>query len=116
MVVRLQVNDNAPAPYNSYQIGRATGLQCFLDISEIIAFESAITHENADKIEGYLAHKWGLTDQLANGHPLTYLSLGEIEFFLLKKLKVGYSGQRLIFPARALSFLSRWINPLDPPE
>ena len=56
-------------PYSSYQIGRLTGHQCNLDIAEILAFESELSDDEADKIESYLAHKWGLDDQLASGHP-----------------------------------------------
>ena len=59
-VVRLTMNDNNVGPYSSYQIGRLTGLQCNLDIAEIIAFESEYPDDEADKIESYLAHKWGL--------------------------------------------------------
>ena len=55
MVVRLQVNDNAPIPYSSYQIGRSTGLQCNLDISEILAFTPALSNEEASKMNAYLA-------------------------------------------------------------
>ena len=58
------MNDNNVGPYSSYQIGRLTGLQCNLDIAEIVAFESELSDDEADKIESYLAHKWGLADQL----------------------------------------------------
>ena len=68
-VVRLTMNDNNVGPYSSYQIGRLTGHQCNLDIAEILAFESELSDDEADKIESYLAHKWGLDDQLAAGHP-----------------------------------------------
>ena len=27
------------------------------------------TGDNWEKVEGYLAHKWGLTDNLPNNHP-----------------------------------------------
>ena len=81
MVVRLQVNDDAPIPYSSYQIGRSTGLQCNLDISEILAFTPALSNEEASKMNAYLAQKWGLSDSLPSTHPLTYLSVGEIELF-----------------------------------
>ena len=67
-VVRLTMNDNNVGPYSSYQIGRLTGLQCNLDIAEIIAFESKLSDDEADKIESYLAHKWGLANQLTAGH------------------------------------------------
>jgi hypothetical protein len=67
-VVRIKVNNNNVGPYSRYQIGRLTGLQCNLDIAEIIAFESELSDDEADKIESYLAHKWGLADQLTPGH------------------------------------------------
>ena len=107
MVLRLQVNDNAPGPYESYQIGRATGLQCFLDISEIIAFKSALSSESADRVEGYLAHKWGLSENLPTSHPLKYLSIGEIEFYPPPQSEsglfgnaIGLSGQSIELPFR----------------
>ena len=95
MVVRLQVNDNAPIPYSSYQIGRATGLQCNLDICEIIAFSSVLSNADADKVEGYLAHKWGLSDSLSSSHPLRHLSIGEIEFFPPSEQDTGTLGQAI---------------------
>ncbi|MDY0188132.1 MAG: hypothetical protein RBR16_09435 [Syntrophus sp. (in: bacteria)] len=39
------------------------------DIAEIVAFTSAITNETMQKIEGYLAHKWGLVGDLPADHP-----------------------------------------------
>ena len=95
MIVRLQVNDNQPGPYESYQVGRSTGLQCNLEISEIVAYSTALSDSEADRIEGYLAHKWGLSDQLSNNHPLTYLSLGEIEFFAPPVIETGKFGYAL---------------------
>ena len=74
MVVRLKANNNDPGPYNSYQIGRSSGLQCNLDICEIIAFNSALSDEDADKVEGYLAQKWGLSGELEEVHPYKYLT------------------------------------------
>jgi len=39
------------------------------DISEIIAVTANLTTAERQKIEGYLAHKWGLTANLPAGHP-----------------------------------------------
>ena len=50
-VVRITVNDNNVGPYSSYQIGRLTGLQCNLDIAEIVAFESELSDDEADKLK-----------------------------------------------------------------
>lgn len=38
-------------------------------IAEALIVESDITSETRQRIEGYLAHKWGLTSLLENGHP-----------------------------------------------
>ena len=63
MVLRLTVNDNDLGPYSSYQIGRSSQLQASLDICEVLAFSTELDNEDADKVEAYLARKWGLTDQ-----------------------------------------------------
>jgi hypothetical protein len=43
----------------------------FLDgeIAEVIILDTAIADDHRYKIEGYLAHKWGLTASLPSGHP-----------------------------------------------
>lgn len=38
-------------------------------ISEIIITPSVITAADRERVEGYLAHKWGLTADLPSGHP-----------------------------------------------
>ncbi|MEL0098350.1 MAG: LamG-like jellyroll fold domain-containing protein, partial [Opitutae bacterium] len=50
-------------------------------VGEMIGVRSVLPALDRKKLEGYLAHKWGLSDQLPSNHPLTYLSVGEIEFF-----------------------------------
>jgi len=53
------------------QIGRSynntTALQC--NISEVLFSKRAIGNFERRRIEGYLAHKWGLTANLPNDHP-----------------------------------------------
>lgn len=39
------------------------------DIGEFIAFSSVPSESDRQKLEGYLAHKWGLTGELPAGHP-----------------------------------------------
>lgn len=39
------------------------------DIAEVIFFNVALSSTDREKIEGYLAHKWGLTAGLPAGHP-----------------------------------------------
>lgn len=40
-----------------------------ISVAEIVALYSAITTENRQKLEGYLAHKWGLAANLPSDHP-----------------------------------------------
>ena len=39
------------------------------DVAEIIAISSALSTSDRAKIEGYLAHKWGMTASLPSNHP-----------------------------------------------
>jgi hypothetical protein len=39
------------------------------EIAEVLVFDQAVNSVNRKKIEGYLAHKWGLKDQLGLLHP-----------------------------------------------
>lgn len=39
------------------------------DVCEVIAFEGALAADDRQKIEGYLAHKWGFAHRLPSGHP-----------------------------------------------
>ncbi len=39
------------------------------DIGEIILIKRTLTTDERDKMEGYLAHKWGLEGDLPGGHP-----------------------------------------------
>ena len=59
--------------YNSLSIGDAVGgtdSQLALDgnISEIIIFNSSLTNDQQQKIEGYLSWKWGLQNNLSTNH------------------------------------------------
>ena len=72
MVLRIEVNDNALGPYTNYRIGTTNDGNNYCtstDIGEILAFESSLSLENREKLEGYLAHKWGIEASLPNSHP-----------------------------------------------
>jgi hypothetical protein len=47
-------------------------------IGEVIALSSAASTEEKNKIEGYLAHKWGITDKLIDTHPQYNRISGEV--------------------------------------
>lgn len=38
-------------------------------IGEVVAINGTISEQNRQKLEGYLAHKWGLTESLSSSHP-----------------------------------------------
>jgi hypothetical protein len=40
-----------------------------ISVKEIIVLYSAVTDTNRQLIEGYLAHKWGLSANLPSDHP-----------------------------------------------
>ncbi len=46
-----------------------SGGACSCRIAEIIAVQSAVPTSAREKLEGYLAHKWGLEASLPAGHP-----------------------------------------------
>jgi len=39
------------------------------EIAEVLVYDQSVNSVNRQKIEGYLAHKWGLTDTLEDIHP-----------------------------------------------
>lgn len=56
--------------WNTYTIfGRYNTSNPYADIHEIILFQEELSNENIQKVEGYLAHKWGLTASLPTDHP-----------------------------------------------
>jgi hypothetical protein len=63
---------NIETPANDFYIGRLPGVfdtEFFGDIAEILIIPSAVSTEGQQRIEGYLAHKWGLEANLPSGHP-----------------------------------------------
>ncbi len=70
MILRIVVNDNNTTPKANYRIGMADNQFCTsVDIAEIIAFDSKLTDLGRQKLEGYLARKWGLLDKIPQDHP-----------------------------------------------
>lgn len=59
------------APYFGRSYSWSGGNSFYLDgwIGEIILANAVQTQSDREKIEGYLAHKWGLTGNLEAGHP-----------------------------------------------
>ena len=55
---------------SSYRlVGYGSGFSMAGDIAEVIAYNSSLSTSDREKVEGYLAHKWGLTAKLPASHP-----------------------------------------------
>jgi hypothetical protein len=52
-----------------YADGSGSQAAVNVDIAEIVFYQSALSLSNREKIEGYLAWKWGLQANLPNDHP-----------------------------------------------
>ena len=39
------------------------------DLGELLIYNTELNVSNFEKVEGYLAHKWGLTANLPGDHP-----------------------------------------------
>jgi hypothetical protein len=56
--------------YTNYYIGTCSGGPAWLgNIGEILVFNSVLTTSQRQQIEGYLAHKWGMSASLPATHP-----------------------------------------------
>lgn len=77
-------------------IGGATGIQKWDGlIAELLIFQPALTSTEREKVEGYLAHKYGLTANLPSAHPYKSASPGDAAFVE-------------ILPAHALVAVDAW--------
>jgi hypothetical protein len=55
--------------YTSYSVGQGSSSYWKGFIGEVIVYNSALSTQNRQTIEGYLAQKWGTTASLPAGHP-----------------------------------------------
>jgi hypothetical protein len=53
----------------SFTVGGALGNYGAIDVCEVVVFLSVVSAGDIQRLEGYLAHKWGLADSLPAGHP-----------------------------------------------
>ena len=59
-------NSNAPIAIGSHVDD--TNSYAELEVAELVAFDTAVSNSEREKMEGYLAHKYGLTADLPAGH------------------------------------------------
>lgn len=55
--------------YTSYSVGQGSASYWTGFIGEVILYNGALSTQNRQTVEGYLAQKWGLTASLPAGHP-----------------------------------------------
>jgi len=76
--VNNQLGGSLPIPegndialVNTLYVGRVQGSPTNLDgyIGELLIFDYQLSTAGRQELEGYLAHKWGLTANLPGGHP-----------------------------------------------
>lgn len=68
-VTGLGTGNLVSTPTTTY-IGAGAGVgNHYGDYAEVILIKGAVTNDEMDKLEGYLAHKWGLEGNLPSGHP-----------------------------------------------
>jgi hypothetical protein len=68
--IALTISGAAPSTYlGTYRaLANDTNFAAF-NLAELIVLSSGVTDAVLEKIDGYLAHKWGLTANLPNDHP-----------------------------------------------
>ena len=68
----INVRCNSYKPLDGFSISRdrlLDGREWIGRIAEIICFSTKLSDDDRHGVEGYLAHKWGLTDKLPTDHP-----------------------------------------------
>jgi hypothetical protein len=73
----------------TFQVGAGAGSVRPVDIAEIVILNSYISTFEAQIIEGYLAHKWGLESKLQSTHPFKSAAPNELLYYGTVRDKTG---------------------------
>ena len=92
----------------SYLGGFPTETTSSFSLYELIVFDGDITHFQRQQIEGYLAWKWGLNNQLPKSHPYFFTPT---PFPLLNPRLFGTSYWK---PTNINKLMPLWIDSADP--
>lgn len=82
------------------------------NLRELIVWDVEISDANRQKIEGYLAHKWGLEGNLAVAHPYKAAPPVAFDPAELSGVAAWYDAD-LLATADEMMFEARWPNSLD---
>lgn len=63
------LNFNGVYSLGTYALNHGSQYSGDFKIREFIITDSTLSQENIDRVEGYLAHRWGLVGNLPSGHP-----------------------------------------------
>ena len=70
MVVRITGNNNNTSVRSGWALGRQEGWgRLPMNLAEVVAVDTILSTADEYKMEGYLAHKWGLNGDLPASHP-----------------------------------------------
>jgi len=88
-----------------FQAGEGVDLTGYFDggISEIMLFDGVLTNDRRELMEGYLAHKWGLTGNLPAAHPYKSNNPYTKSYLLSSDLIIGpdYGSHNLVSQSMA---------------
>lgn len=82
-------------------------------LRELIVWNKAISDPDRQKLEGYLAHKWGLEGNFDAAHPYKDSPPVAFDPSELSGLAAWYDAELLADAAEEMMFKARWPNSLD---
>jgi hypothetical protein len=86
--------------YTNYYIGAVGGAPAWLgNIGEILVFNSVLTTTQRQQVEGYLAHKWGMSASLPATHPFKSFPPASLYFEPATKYSALFNNTSLTIPS-----------------
>jgi hypothetical protein len=110
------VNTSGNFGYSNYEVGSSFGEENLVplngSIGEVIHFNRAVTSQERQQIEGYLATKWGLQGSLVASHPYKSNAFGALPPFPEVPVlpKAATNG---VFSPNSIGNLQAWFDAAD---
>lgn len=115
-VAGTTVNTSGNFGYSNYEVGSSFGEENLVPlngtIGEVIHFNRALTTEQRQQIEGYLATKWGLQGSLGATHPYKSVAFGALPPFPLVPV-IPKAARNDSFSPLSVGNLSGWYDAAD---